>query len=138
MPKAVTMKGIVKRFPLVLANDHVDFEVEWGEVHALIGENGAGKTTLMKILYGLQAPDAGEICVGGEPVAFKTPKDAIARGIGMVHQHFMLLEPLSVAAYKLRRLLEDAPRRERMCAAAAAIARPEAARAVVRHLLEPG
>lgn len=94
---AVQMQQIVKRFPLVLANDHVDFAVTWGEVHALIGENGAGKSTLMKILYGLQPPDAGTIAVDGKPVSFRSPKDAIACGIGMVHQHFMLVEPLTVA-----------------------------------------
>lgn len=96
MGTAVTMRNIVKRFPLVLANDHVNFEVHWGEVHALIGENGAGKSTLMKILYGLQAPDEGEIFIDGKPVQFQGPKDAIKLGIGMVHQHFMLIEPLTV------------------------------------------
>jgi len=90
------MRGITKRFPLVLANDHVDFEVEWGEVHALIGENGAGKSTLMKILYGLQQPDEGTIEVDGRPVTIRSARDAIDLGIGMVHQHFMLVEPLSV------------------------------------------
>ena len=90
------MSGIVKRFPLVLANDHVDFEVEWGEVHALIGENGAGKSTLMKILYGLQPADEGEIFIDGERVHLHSARDAIRRGIGMVHQHFMLVERLSV------------------------------------------
>lgn len=90
------MRGITKRFPLVLANDQVDFELRWGEVHALIGENGAGKSTLMKILYGLQAPDEGSIQISGNAVAFKSPKDAIKLGIGMVHQHFMLVEPLTV------------------------------------------
>ncbi|MEX2542684.1 MAG: ABC transporter ATP-binding protein [Trueperaceae bacterium] len=93
---AVRMRGIVKRFPLVLANDNVDFDVEWGEVHALIGENGAGKSTLMKILYGLQPPDEGEISVDGKPVTLGSARDAIDLGIGMVHQHFMLVEPLSV------------------------------------------
>jgi simple sugar transport system ATP-binding protein len=93
---AVRMQGIVKRFPLVTANDHVDFEVRWGEVHALIGENGAGKSTLMKILYGLQQPDEGTIEVDGREVAILSARDAIALGIGMVHQHFMLVEPLSV------------------------------------------
>src|SRR5690554_5856552 len=96
MPPAVRMRGITKRFPLVLANDHVDFEVEWGEVHALIGENGAGKSTLMKILYGLQQPDEGTIEVDGRPVTIRSARDAIDLGIGMVHQHFMLVEPLSV------------------------------------------
>jgi ABC-type uncharacterized transport system ATPase subunit len=90
------MRGITKRFPLVLANDHVDFEVEWGEVHALIGENGAGKSTLMKILYGLQQPDEGTIEVDGKQVAIHSARDAIDLGIGMVHQHFMLVEPLTV------------------------------------------
>ena len=97
MPKAVEMLDITKRFPLVLANDHVNFSLDWGEVHALIGENGAGKSTLMKILYGLQAPDEGIIQVDGSAVNFRSPKDAIHRGIGMVHQHFMLVEPLTVA-----------------------------------------
>ena len=90
------MQNIVKRFPLVLANDHINFEVNWGEIHALIGENGAGKSTLMKILYGLQPPDEGVLKINGETVQFKSPKDAIKLGIGMVHQHFMLVEPLSV------------------------------------------
>ena len=90
------MRGITKRYPLVLANDDVDFDLEWGEVHALIGENGAGKSTLMKILYGLQAADSGTIEVDGNPVVITSARDAIALGIGMVHQHFMLVEPLSV------------------------------------------
>ncbi|MFN2321844.1 MAG: ABC transporter ATP-binding protein [Trueperaceae bacterium] len=97
MPPAVRMVDIVKRFPLVLANDHVDFELAWGEVHALIGENGAGKSTLMKILYGLQAPDAGRIEIDGRPVVMRSARDAIEAGIGMVHQHFMLVETLTVA-----------------------------------------
>ena len=93
---AVLMQDIVKRFPLVLANDQVDFEVAWGEVHALIGENGAGKSTLMKILGGVQQPDEGAILIDGQPVEIKSAKDAFGLGIGMVHQHFMLVEPLSV------------------------------------------
>jgi simple sugar transport system ATP-binding protein len=97
MPAAVQMVDIVKRFPLVLANDEVDFEVAWGEVHALIGENGAGKSTLMKILYGLQQPDAGRIEIDGREVALRSARDAIDLGIGMVHQHFMLVETLTVA-----------------------------------------
>jgi len=87
----------VKRFPGVVANDHVDFEVRSGEIHALLGENGAGKSTLMKILYGMYRPDAGEILIDGERVRFRSPLDAIRRGIGMVHQHFMLVEPFTVA-----------------------------------------
>jgi general nucleoside transport system ATP-binding protein len=97
MPAAVKMADVVKRFPLVLANDHVDFEVAWGEVHALIGENGAGKSTLMKVLYGLQAADSGRIEIDGRHVALRSARDAIDLGIGMVHQHFMLVEPLTVA-----------------------------------------
>jgi ABC-type uncharacterized transport system ATPase subunit len=91
------LRGITKQFPGVLANDHVDFDVRRGEVHALLGENGAGKSTLMNVLYGLYQPDEGEILVKGEPVRFHSPKDAINRGIGMVHQHFMLIPVMTVA-----------------------------------------
>ncbi|BBG04507.1 MULTISPECIES: ABC transporter ATP-binding protein [Pseudonocardia] len=94
---AVELRGITKRFPGVVANDCVDLAVRGGEVHALCGENGAGKSTLMKILYGMQAPDDGTIAVAGEPVHFRSPADAIAAGIGMVHQHFMLADNLTVA-----------------------------------------
>ncbi len=90
------IKGITKQFPGVLANDHVDFDLRKGEVHALLGENGAGKTTLMNILYGLYAADSGEIYRNGTHVHFSSPKDAIARGIGMVHQHFMLIPVFTV------------------------------------------
>ncbi len=90
------MRGIVKRFPGVLANDRVDFEVRAGEIHALLGENGAGKSTLMRILYGLYQPDEGQIAINGEPVTFHSPADALARGIGMIHQHFMLVQTLTV------------------------------------------
>jgi simple sugar transport system ATP-binding protein len=90
------MRGISKRFPLVLANDNVDFSVRWGEVHALVGENGAGKSTLMKILYGLQRPDKGEIVIDGQNVHLHDPNDAIKLGIGMVHQHFMLIPVFTV------------------------------------------
>jgi len=90
------MRGITKRFPGVVANDDVDFALRRGEIHGLLGENGAGKSTLMKALYGLYEPDAGEIRIEGDPVAFDAPQDAIARGIGMVHQHFMLIPRLSV------------------------------------------
>ncbi len=93
---AVELEGIVKRFPGVVANDGVDLAVRRGEIHALVGENGAGKSTLMKILYGMQPPDEGTMAVNGEPVAYRSPKDAIAAGIGMVHQHFMLADQLTV------------------------------------------
>lgn len=91
------MRGITKRFPGVVANDHVNFDVRAGEVHALLGENGAGKTTLMNILYGLYQPDEGEILIKGKRVEIKSPRDAINLGIGMVHQHFMLIPSLTVA-----------------------------------------
>lgn len=94
---AFAMRGIVKRFPGVLANDHVDFACHVGEVHALLGENGAGKSTLMNVLAGLYRPEAGEIFVGDQSVTFRSPQDAISHGIGMVHQHFMLVPPHSVA-----------------------------------------
>src|SRR5437667_4454549 len=91
------MSGITKRFPGVLANDGVDFEVSAGEVHALLGENGAGKSTLSNILTGLYRPDEGEIFLYGEQVHFHSPRDALDAGIGMVHQHFRLVEPFTVA-----------------------------------------
>jgi len=91
------LRGITKRFPGVVANDQVDFELRRGEVHALLGENGAGKTTLMNVVYGLYRPDAGEIRVRGKPVVLHSPRDAIAHGIGMVHQHFMLIPVMTVA-----------------------------------------
>jgi ABC-type uncharacterized transport system ATPase subunit len=93
---AILGKGIVKRFPGVLANDHVDFELRAGEVHALLGENGAGKSTLMNIFAGLYDADEGEMRVEGRPVAFRSPRDAIAAGIGMVHQHFALVPSQTV------------------------------------------
>lgn len=91
------MRGITKQFPGVLANDRVDFDVKSGEVHALLGENGAGKSTLMKILYGMYRADEGEISINGENVGINSPTDAIKLGIGMIHQHFMLVESLTVA-----------------------------------------
>src|SRR5205823_5089114 len=91
------MHGITKRFPGVIANDRVDFEVAPGEVHALLGENGAGKSTLSNILIGLYRPDEGEILLHGRPVHFHAPRDALDAGIGMVHQHFRLVPTFSVA-----------------------------------------
>jgi ABC-type uncharacterized transport system ATPase subunit len=94
---ALELRGITKQFPGVLANDHIDLEVLKGEVHALLGENGAGKSTLMNILYGLYSPDEGEILLNGKKVEFSSAKDAIGSGIGMVHQHFMLIPVMTVA-----------------------------------------
>ena len=93
---ALEARDIVKRFPSVVANDGVSFAVARGEIHALLGENGAGKSTLMNILYGLYQADEGQVLVDGTPVQFASPRDAIAKGIGMVHQHFMLVPPLTV------------------------------------------
>src|SRR4051794_7014368 len=95
-PYAVELRGITKRFPGVVANRDIDLRVRRGEVHAIVGENGAGKSTLMKTLYGEHRPDEGEVLVDGRPVSFRSPADAIAAGIGMVHQHFMLADNLSV------------------------------------------
>ncbi|HEV8249792.1 MAG TPA: ATP-binding cassette domain-containing protein, partial [Gaiellaceae bacterium] len=89
--------GITKQFPGVLANDHIDLDLQRGEVHALLGENGAGKSTLMNILYGLYHPDEGEIRLDGKLIRISSPRDAIDRGIGMVHQHFMLIPVMTVA-----------------------------------------
>ncbi len=96
LPLVVEMRGIVKRFPGVLANDHVDFELRAGEIHALLGENGAGKSTLMNVLAGLYQQEAGVILVKGKAVHFSSPRDAIQAGIGMVHQHFMLVPSQTV------------------------------------------
>ncbi|MEW6403155.1 MAG: ABC transporter ATP-binding protein [Chloroflexota bacterium] len=94
---SLEMHGITKRFPGVLANHQVDFDVHAGEVHALLGENGAGKSTLMKILYGLYRPDEGSVVLNGRNVSIASPTDAIYLGIGMIHQHFMLVQTLTVA-----------------------------------------
>jgi simple sugar transport system ATP-binding protein len=93
---AIEMRGIVKRFPGVVANDGVDLVVRQGEIHALLGENGAGKSTLMNILFGIQHPDEGEIRVNGKPTRFGGPRDAVTEGLGMVHQHFMLIPRFTV------------------------------------------
>ncbi|MGM0606415.1 MAG: ATP-binding cassette domain-containing protein, partial [Halobacteriota archaeon] len=96
-PYAVRTDGITKRFPGVVANDNIHFEVERGTVHALVGENGAGKTTLMNVLYGLYEPTDGSLYVDGTRRTFESPRDAIDAGIGMIHQHFMVVEPMTVA-----------------------------------------
>src|SRR5439155_8976958 len=108
-----------------LANDAVDLDLRKGEIHALLGENGAGKSTLMNILYGLVTPDEGEVRIDGRPVTIHDPADAIARGIGMVHQHFMLVPVLSVAendviGQEIVRVgqvldLDEAAKRSRLC-----------------------
>ena len=96
-PPRLQMSGITKRYPGVIANNQISLDVKTGEIHALLGENGAGKTTLMNILFGLARPDEGEILLDGNPVQIADPADAISRGIGMVHQHFMLIPVLTVA-----------------------------------------
>ncbi len=96
MTAAIELIGITKRFPGVIANDDVNLTVKRGEIHAICGENGAGKSTLMKMLYGMQAPDEGQMLIDGESVELSSPGDAIDRGIGMVHQHFMLADQLTV------------------------------------------
>ena len=96
MKHTLEMRSIVKRFPGVLANNNVNLTIQAGEIHALLGENGAGKSTLMQILYGFHSMDSGEILIDGEHVDLESPKDAIALGIGMVHQEFMLVRPFSV------------------------------------------
>ncbi len=95
--ESLEMRNIVKKFPGVLASDHVNFDVKAGEIHALLGENGAGKSTLMKILYGLYQPNEGEILLNGEVIKINSPTDSINYGIGMIHQHFMLVDNITVA-----------------------------------------
>ena len=94
---ALELRGITKRFGSLVANDAIDFELKRGEIHALLGENGAGKSTLMNVLYGLHQPDEGEILLDGEPVKVDSARRAINLGIGMVHQHFMLVPVMTVA-----------------------------------------
>ncbi|MCR4404399.1 MAG: ABC transporter ATP-binding protein [Candidatus Acetothermia bacterium] len=120
------MRGIVKRFPGVVANDGVDFTARAGEIHALLGENGAGKTTLMRVLYGIYQPDAGEIFLDGRPIRVRSPAEALALGIGMVHQHFRLVPTLSVeenVVLGLREGLSPFPHLRRVRERLAAIAR---------------
>ncbi len=113
-PGPSSCRGIGKRFPGVIANHDIDITIHTGTIHALVGENGAGKSTLMKILYGVQKPDDGTISVNGSEVSFATPADAIAQGIGMVFQHFMLadnltvLENVTLGAEKLHGIGDDA------------------------------
>ena len=97
MAPVLEARNVTKRFPGVLANDRIDFSLQKGEVLAFLGENGAGKTTLMNILYGLYTPDEGQVFLDGQEVEIETPSDAIAQGIGMVHQHFMLVPVMTVA-----------------------------------------
>jgi general nucleoside transport system ATP-binding protein len=125
---AVSMRGITKRFPGVVANDHVDFEAAAGEVHALLGENGAGKTTLCHILSGLYRADKGEIAISGQPVVFASPRDAIDAGVCMVHQHFRLVDRFTVAENLVLGDRRGAGRRFRI--------RPEAVERQVRELGE--
>ena len=96
MNTAINIENISKSFPGVLANDSVSFDITSGTIHAIVGENGAGKSTLMKILYGMQKPDNGILKINGDIAKFQSPKDAISAGIGMVHQHFMLADNLTV------------------------------------------
>src|SRR5512136_486219 len=96
MPTILELRGITKSFPGVLANDHIDLTLNDGEILSILGENGAGKTTLMNILYGLYTPDEGEIFIRGSKVNIRNPRDAIDLGIGMVHQHFMLIPVFTV------------------------------------------
>jgi len=93
---ALAVREVSKRFGSVLANDQVSFDVRTGSIHALVGENGAGKTTLMRIVYGLYTPDSGHLALDGRPVAFRGPRDALSRGIGMVHQHSLLVNSLTL------------------------------------------
>ena len=119
---AVEMQDIVLRFPGVLANDHVNFTLYPGEIHALLGENGAGKSTLMNVLAGLYKPQSGEIRIYGKKVSFNSPRDAIANGIGMVHQHFMLVENQTVTENVIIGLGQNGPELPSAAATTAATA----------------
>jgi ABC-type uncharacterized transport system ATPase subunit len=130
------LKGIVKRFPGVVANDHVDFDLHRGEVHALLGENGAGKSTLMNVLYGLYHPDEGEIRVKGQAVSIHSPKDAIDLGIGMVHQHFMLIPVMTVAENIV--LATEPTRAGVLLDYDAAVARVEQIARTFKFVVDPG
>ena len=96
-PLVLEIRGVTKTFPGIVANDNISFTLHQGEIHCLLGENGAGKSTLMNVVFGLYQPDTGEIVVRGEPVRFRSSADAIAKGIGMVHQHFQLVPVFTVA-----------------------------------------
>jgi ABC-type uncharacterized transport system ATPase subunit len=135
-PLAVQMRGIVKRFGTLLANDHVDLDVQRGEVLALLGENGAGKTTLMNVLYGLYSRDAGDILLDGQPVHFRSAHEAIAHGLGMVHQHFMLVPTFTVAENLI--LGQPSPRRPLLERQRDVYARIEALSARYGLQVEPG
>ena len=111
MPPVLEVRNITKRFPGVIANDDVSFTLEHGEIHAFLGENGAGKSTLMNMLYGLYRPDQGQILINGQDANISGPNDAIARGLGMVHQHFMLVPVFTVAENVVLGVEIDARRR---------------------------
>ena len=130
------LKGIVKRFPGIVANDHVDFDLRRGEVHALLGENGAGKSTLMSILYGLYTADSGEIRMNGTPVSISSPSDAIELGIGMVHQHFMLIPVMTVAENIV--LATEPTRAGVLLDYDAAVARVEQIARTFKFVVDPG
>ena len=105
-PVTVRLRGIGKRFPGVIANDDINIDVRRGTIHAIVGENGAGKSTLMKILYGVQPPDSGTIEINGTQVSLHSPSDAIKAGVGMVFQHFMLADNLTVLELSLIHISE--------------------------------
>ena len=128
---AVEMRDVTKRFGDVLANDSITLAVESGSIHAIIGENGAGKSTAMNILYGFYSADSGEILIAGQPRSIENPGDAIRLGLGMVHQHFMLVEPLTVAEKGLEQVWQVQKRLPWVRKDAPADARGTGLRAVV-------